>query len=174
MSLAIAVAVDPLAARLGKAGWALAIGAIALFGVAAVGSGLGPSGYPEEDLRPLVADLSERRQPDDRILVYEASRWAYALYAPTGMIPFEDPEEPIGFDILIQDSAVTVLGFHRFDPEGYAPEVAAGVGDADRVWLIVSHYRDDAAAIDRELIANGYTLEERHDRPGAYLARWTR
>jgi hypothetical protein len=124
-------------------------------------------------VRPLIAEVEARLQPGDTVLVYSATRWAYALYTSAPVAFGKDPAHMPGFDLQIRSPAVRVLGPHRDDPERYAPEVAGAVAGAGRVWLVASHWRNDLPAVEAAVSATGRRLVDRVERPGAVMALWS-
>ncbi|MGI8757901.1 MAG: hypothetical protein ACR2K0_01175 [Acidimicrobiales bacterium] len=145
----------------------------ALVGVLAIGAAPSPA-YPAEDVRPLVAAVENLARPDDGIVVYSASRWAYALYAGRPVELRRDRRSANGFDVTIDDERVTVLEAHRDAPAGHAPAVDRLAADHDRLWLVTSHGGADVAVIEEMLRDRGYTAATTQHRPGAALALWSR
>lgn len=133
-----------------------------------------PPRYPAEDVRPLVTILEESVVAGDAVLVYSATRWAYALYT-SGAVGLVDDESSLnGFDVVPRDPRVTILDPHRDDPARHAPAVAAAVTDAARVWLLSSHETPDIAGVEAGLVAAGFERRATVERRGARLSRWER
>jgi hypothetical protein len=130
--------------------------------------------YPEQDVRPLVAVLEQQVVDDDAIVIYPATRWAFALYtpAPIDLVPY--PQEPNGFRPRFHDPRIAVLETHHDEPDRYRAAVANAVGEHDRAWLLASHIRDDLGAIRAAFEAAGFSREAHEERPGAQLDLWVR
>jgi len=133
----------------------------------------GVTSYPEEDVRPLV-DLVEDRLPEDPVIVYEATRWAYALYTSYPISFRTSDSTAVGFDVDIGADHVAILGQHRSNPERYAPELAALTNGHQAVWLIATHWRADLEVIEAQFEDLGFVVAERHKRAGALLIAWER
>lgn len=168
--LLAAVAVDRACTADPRMGAGLAAGAV----TASLLAWPGPAPYPHHDVRPLVAELEAELGAGDAVLVYSATRWAYALYTGFGVAFPDDPTQPTGFDVVVRDPRVHVLEPQRDHPERYAPDVAAGIEGADRVWLLASAWQDDLAVLERLLTEAGLREVTRHVRPGGLLVEWAR
>jgi len=166
LALAVGVGLEPLVSR-----WWVGAVAVALLVV------LAPSArpYPAEDVRPLIELAESQRRGDDAVLVYPATRWAYALYTSSNVEFGRDPDDAPGYRAPIAHSPGHV---HVLPPAGrreavqYELVVQSVVEDHDRVWLIASHWRSDLADLRRALEAFGLTEVARSERPGAVLMLW--
>ncbi len=120
-----------------------------------------PTPYPQEDLRPLVEDLADRRLAGEKVLVYYASPWAYAIYADEGVSIDEDGSllSISLYPLTIHDADHIVMGSRRGVPEEYAIWVDEATRDRQPVWFVASHFRDD----DIEAIA-GHLLNSDYER----------
>jgi hypothetical protein len=133
-----------------------------------------PARYPQEDVRPLVGTLEESVAEGDAVLVYSATRWAYALYTEGPLALVDDDSSLNGFDAVPLDPRVTILDPHRDEPARHGPAVAAAVAAAERVWLLSSHETSDIAGVEAGLAAAGFERRATQERPGARLSRWER
>lgn len=133
-----------------------------------------PMPYPAENVRPLVVALEEQAAEGDVVLVYSATRWAYALYTEGPVALIADPSSLNGFDAVPGNPAVTVLEPHRTDPSSHAPAVATAVAGRSRVWLLSSHETADITAVEDALSASGFERRTSTEREGAMLTRWDR
>ena len=171
LALLVAVAVHLTAARAPRP---VGAGAVAVL-VAVLAIGVTPAPpYPAEDVAPLVAAVEDLARPDDGIMVYSASRWAYALYTEHPVDLRRDRRSANGFDVTIGDERVAVLEPHRDAPAGHAPAIDRLAADHDRLWLVTSHAGADVAVIEEMLRDRGYTATATQQRPGAGLTLWSR
>ena len=153
LALGVAVAARPLPAPL------LAAAALA---VVVLAPSAGP--YPVEDVRPLIEEMEAARRPGDAVLLYPAARFAYALYTPAP-VSLHESGEASGFSSVVHDRAVHVIDRNT---------VTDGTGDAERVWLLATHWRSDLADIRLVLHEDGWASVETRRRPGAWLELWER
>ena len=171
LALLIALGVHLIGTRMSTVGaWAVPTVVLAL--VAATVRAAPP--YPAEDLRPLVAMVEADARADDLILVYSASRWAYALYTSASVDLRRDRNSPNGFAVDIQDPRVEVLEPHRQDPDRYGPILDRLAERNTRLWLAASHLGADVPVIERMLRDRGYETVRTESRPGATLTLWMR
>ncbi len=134
-----------------------------------------PTPYPRYDVRPLAASVDQRAAPDDVILVYPATMWAYALYTRDAVDIEVEPSSSWGFAPRFARDRTVVLPPGRDDPSAYAPAVRAlAAGDADVVWLLASHWREDLDDLRDQLAAAGFGAERPQATDGARLERWVR
>ena len=134
------------------------------------------AGYPRYDVRPLVGTMEAEAGSDDALLIYPATVWAYALYTSTDIHLEPDPVSSWGFYPRFADPRVVVLPPGRDDPDAYRPTVAAlgAETDAEVVWLLASHWREDIEDLGAQLEAVGFSGTEVERRDGARLVRWER
>jgi hypothetical protein len=143
--------------------------------LATLGIGAEPvTAYPAQDVRPLVAELEQRRQPGDALLVYPATMWAYALYTSDDLALEADPVSAWGFAPVFDDERTYVLPRGRDDPGAYTPTVEQLGEREQRVWLLASHWRDDYEDLREQLGRAGFEQVELQERPGARLSAWER
>lgn len=104
--------------------------------------------FMRQEMRPLVAFLSQRLSPDDTVYVYGASVPAFSFYTRNKPIPY------------IKGSTV--------DPAGLSKDLKQVMG-GKRIWAIISHdYVKNHMIIKRELeVHHGPVLTEYF--PGAWL-----
>lgn len=170
-ALVAGAAVDVLARRVPTAALPAGVAvSVLLVGGFAVRD-LRPTAYPAFDVRALIEEAE--RTGDGRIVVYPATRWAWAVYGAGGFEPV-DADNETGFDVRITAPDVTVLGPHRDDPARYAAELDRATAGADRVTFVASHWREDIAAIESWFATAGWTEDRRLERPGARLVEWRR
>ena len=152
--------------------------AAGVVGVAAVAVGVGAAWhlphYPAEDVRPLVAEAEAQRAPDEPIVVYPATRWAYALYTSTPVRLVPNPESANGFEVVLDHAGIRVLGPHRDDPEAFRSGLAGMVDDAGRVWFVASHWGSDLDVLEQQFRTLGFQAARREQRDGALLVVWAR
>ncbi|HVL04300.1 MAG TPA: hypothetical protein VM386_07680, partial [Acidimicrobiales bacterium] len=169
LALLVALAVHLIGTRMSTAG-AWAVPAVVLALVAATVRVAPP--YPAEDLRPLVAAVEADARADDLIVVYSASRWAYALYTSASVDLRRDRDSPNGFAVDIEDPRVEVLEPQREDPDRYGPILDRLAEGNPRLWLAASHLGADVPVIERMLRDRGYETARTESRPGATLTLW--
>lgn len=130
--------------------------------------------YPEQDLRTLVAELEAERSPDDHVLLYYASVWAYGIYTDVDVDLVEtDPNLRLSLYDVAFDDDLSILGNRRGEPEQYRDFVATAVEKEQRAWFISSHARvDDLTAVADAFALEGYELERTSTAPGAELSLW--
>ena len=131
--------------------------------------------YPEQDIRTLVEVLETNRRGDDRVLLYYASIWAYAMYTDVD-VELVEPDPNLGlslYNVGFDDDELVLLGNRRAAPEEYSGFVSTAVADGDRVWFISSHSKTtDLDAIAAAFIEEGYLLERSEASAGAELTLW--
>lgn len=171
LALLVALGVHVIGTRMSTVG-AWAVPAVVLALVAATVRASPP--YPSEDLRPLVAMAEADARADDLILVYSASRWAYALYTSAAVDLRRDRDSPNGFAVHIEDPRVEVLEPHRQDPDRYEPILDRLAEGNTRLWLAASHLGADVPVIERMLRDRGYQAVRTESRSGATLTLWVR
>jgi hypothetical protein len=103
-------------------------------------SSLGDFG-PVEQLGPLVREIGQDRRQGDVVVVYYASAFAYAYYAPDEWQLSPSSANSAGFDISFDKPSVVVLPNHRQEVDKYDAEVdqIANRFEHHRVWLVMSH-----------------------------------
>jgi hypothetical protein len=171
LAVAAAFALEPLARLRPEAALAGAAAVVLALGLTASG----PEDYPQQDLRPLSAELDARLGPDDTVLLYPSALWAYALYTELPVDIVDEARAAVRWQPVVRDERVVVLGRHRDDPDRYRPEVEAAVsrnGAGGSVWLLATHIHPDYDTVEDALIEAGWSVAERWDRPGALLTRW--
>jgi hypothetical protein len=168
-ALLVAAAADVVGRRIALRRLLAAAVVVALLGVGLAHPAVT---YPSEDVRPLVSVLEAERQPDDAVLVYSATRWAYALYTDEPVRLVADGTSPNGFDVRID--AAAVLEPHRDDPGAYRDPVGAAAAGSERVWVLASHIAPDLAGVHAALAGLGYQPARTDGRPGAELSLWVR
>jgi hypothetical protein len=145
----------------------------------------GPEPYFAEDVAPLIETLETSGEPDDLVVVFPPTRWAYALYTSRPVSLRPDPVTGTGFDVEIgaaaPDPELVVLpdelddegGLRLLDEPGAAGlDALAG---AERVWLLRAHARPESSQAVEELLARqGLRPARVEARDGADLALWTR
>ncbi len=129
--------------------------------------------YPGEDVRPLVEEV-ESRDTSDPVVVYSATRWAYALYTSNTVSIIPSGSTANGFDVDFRSGQVVVLGPHRAEPERYEPELERVTEGRRAVWFLASHWRDDLETIEMQFAQLGFVDAQRFERRGALLVRWER
>jgi hypothetical protein len=130
--------------------------------------------YPRQDVRPLIVELEERREPRDAVLIYPATMWAYALYTSDGFALEEDVVSAWGFAPVFDDERTYVLPPGRDDPGAYAPTVEQLQEGERRVWLLASHWREDYDDLQEQLREAGFVLVGVSADDGAELGLWER
>ena len=128
--------------------------------------------YPQEDVRPLVAELEDRWRPDDRLLVYPSTIWAFGIYTSLPVRVVADSSNGWGFRPEVSDPRVRLLPPSRDDPDRYVSDVQMATAQRQPTWLLASHRRKDIAVIHGALRAAGFEPDLRLTRPGAALVRW--
>jgi hypothetical protein len=175
-SLALLVAggadaiVRALARRRGWVAWGVPV--VAAMTLAVVTDPVTP--YPRQDVRPLVMDLEERREPRDAVLIYPATMWAYSLYTSDRFSLEEDLVSAWGFAPAFEDERTYVLPRGRDDPGAYTATVEQLEERERRVWLLASHWREDYDDLREQLRAAGFELVDAETRDGAELGLWER
>lgn len=151
--------------------------------------------YPPEDVGPLVARVEEQADPDDAVVVYSATRLAWALYSDDPVRLVVDEAEATGFDVELGVAAelagrgarrsdaessesgagapeVIVLPPLRSEPSGYREILEPVVGEHRPLWFVASHWGSDYEPLVRTFTDLGCTAVDRIHRPGARLIRW--
>lgn len=150
----------------------LAVTAAAAVGTASLVVATPATDYPAQDARPLVAQLDQARAPDDQVLVYPATMWAYALYTDREVSFEPDEASSWGFAPTFADPAVAVLPPGRDAPEVYLPTVERLTAGGQRIWLLATHWRDDLFVLEDQLRDRGYERSYLDRRDGARLDAW--
>ena len=171
LALLVALGVHLIGTRMSTSG-AWAVPAVVLVMVAVTVRAAPP--YPAEDIRPLVAMVEAEARGDDLIVVYSASRWAYALYTSASVDLRPDGDSPNGFAVDIADPGVEVLEPRREDTDRYGPVLDRLARSTTRLWLAASHMGTDVPVIERMLRDRGYEAVRTESRPGATLTLWLR
>jgi hypothetical protein len=165
LALVLAVGVHELRHR-----WVVAtVAAVALLALIPSTS---PATYPAQDIAPLVAQVEADLGPEDRLVVYPSTRWAFALYTST-VVRFEFNDRTAnGYEPVFTDERFVVLEPQRVDHPEYRSQLEERLDDADRVWHLASHWRRDLRALERDLELLGWHQVDREERPGAQLVQW--
>jgi hypothetical protein len=183
LALLAAVALDSVLPRGRREVRAAGVAAAAVVGLVVLTPG--PEPYFAEDLGPLVASLEEQAAPDDLVVVFPPTRWAFALYTSRPVDLRPDPVTGTGFDVEVGggpgDAELVVLP-DAFDDEGGTrllgePDAAglAAVEVTDRVWLVKAHAREPGvSAVEQFLADDGLEVERVETRAGAEIALWSR
>ena len=87
--------------------------------------------YPPEDVRPLIAEIEDRARPDEVVLVYSATRWAYGLYTREP-VAFQGPDHLPGFNLEIRSTRPRPRPA-RDEPARYGPR-SSTPSPAGPVW----------------------------------------
>jgi hypothetical protein len=168
-----AVAVDALVGLVGRR--TRIVACVAVLGVALVlPFRMPPASYRQEDVRSLVAVLESNREPGDAILIYPYASFAWALYTDSEVELEPSDDFATTWAVRSLDPDTTVLATHRADPEAYVPLVEAATRGRERVWFLASHWAEDLGDLQQLLTAEGFSLAEQVERPGAVLQLWTR
>ena len=146
------------AARLGRAGWALA-GGLLIVGAAGIWAFYTTPRHTEHDYRPLLAQVVQEGAPGDTLLaIFPWTVGYWRAYAPAGV----DGPQPL----LLGDGAVE-----------YGPPVEAAARDAlarGTLWFPepLSFGSDLPPALERFLRAEALNLENRWYSPTTRLTAW--
>ena len=170
----LAVALDAFVAVLPSVGQRIVLGLV-LVATLLAPLALKPTRYFPQDVRSLIADLSERRVDGDAIVLYPPTRYAFALYSglPVRLVP--STEVAVGWTVEFGDPDVTVLPSRRDDPASYEPVIADAAEGHDRVWFFASHMSPtDYPAARAYLTEQGLSMTEEYKAPGARLELWSR
>jgi hypothetical protein len=121
--------------------------------------------YPQEDIRPLVNELQDRRRPGDAVLVYHAGKWAFATYADVGVTvrPVSAP-----YDVVFDDPLI-VRQINPSTERRLERSINQADAAGDRLWLIGSHFSTSWERTLAALGAAGLVVVETWERPGAAL-----
>jgi hypothetical protein len=133
--------------------------AAAILVVAAIDAGLRApaAGIVYEETVPLIATLESKRQPADRVYVYDGAVHAFRFHHPAS------------------DPAIVLGGSHRKDPAEYTAELKPLLVPGTRLWLLFSHVytppggRSERDAILGDLGVYGRQLEAHEGLGGASL-----
>jgi len=129
--------------------------------------------YPQEDLRPLV-EMVDGSSPGSPLVVYSITQYQYALYS-NGVVSFRaNSSAPMGFEVEVDGSGVTILEQHVFHPTLYLPEIRAATRGENTVWFIASHFWPDLDTIHGQFSQLGFQVVARWERPGAELVKYER
>lgn len=79
------------------------------------------AGVVYEEVAPLLATLDAKRQPNDRVYVYDGAVQAFRFHHPA------------------DDPAITLGGSHRDDPSRYVAELRPLLVPGQRLWILFSH-----------------------------------
>lgn len=129
--------------------------------------------YPNHDVRGFVEAVEAERSDSALVILYPATRVAYPVYSSLDVRIERSDVELNGFETIIEDERVFVLQSRRNNPDRYRQALDQIVGDADDVWLVASHFRDDLDAIVQWADDNGFSMEQR-TAPSSRLFHWTR
>ena len=94
------------------------------------------SAYPVEDLAPLLADLEERQEDGDAVLLYYGASYHYAVYTD---VPFDVVDRGLPFEVAFEQRNLVQMGNHRFEQERYRGYIDEAAQRGDRVWFVVAH-----------------------------------
>ena len=177
LALVVGLAVEDIPAR---ASWQRAIVVLALSGWLLVGAAFGDIrksyGYPEEDVRPLVAKAESIVPPSEALLIYHDTNFAFALYTtwPIRFVPTDT--QPMGFQAPVQLPNVFTLEPHDKNPQAYAIVIDRILRSYDVVWLAASHtqYRPgDFPYLETLLREHHLKRTVTYTWAGASLTRWS-
>lgn len=134
----------------------------------------GPA-YPIQDIRPVVAELNDRRTSQEWVLIYYSSAWAYGMYTSTGV--FVAPDDPALDSAIYQPGYVdprhVLMGQRRSKPEEYGIWVEEVTADGEPVWFVSSHvFGDEQSIIGQLLLDERYHLVDEVPASGALLQLW--
>lgn len=176
LAIGVGLALDGLALDGVASRRAVAVSAAGIVGVALVAAGLawGRPGYPEHDVRAFVEQVDAVAAPGEPVVVYPATRWAYALYTDRPVSLVDDPSTANGFEPRVDDDQVVVLPPLRDTPERYLEHLEAATAGADRVWLVASHWASDLGVLQEQMDGLGFAVETRDERRGALLTQYVR
>jgi hypothetical protein len=155
---------------------AVAIGLLAVAG--SVGRhALRNTPYPAADIGKLARTVDQKRGPGDGVVVAPFSRYAYALYGREDPRFIISDDYSTGFTVASPDPAVFIMPAEFYEG-GYDPSaVARFARGRQRIWYIATDTPESdtpseiqATELDgeRELLAAGYVVVERHDVYGAH------
>jgi hypothetical protein len=131
--------------------------------------------YPHEDVRGFIEEAQARLgAPGDVVLVYPATRWAWAIYSDRPFRPVRSSSSPTGFDLEMPTAGLHVLRPHREDPEAYGAELERAVEGQERVVFIASHWQADIAAIEAWFPAHGWAEVGRETADGGRRVEYRR
>lgn len=177
MAVALGLGVDALSGGRRSGVRRVVAGATAgLVAVALVAAGVTRDrpGYPEHDVRAFVETVDVEAAPGEPVIVYPATRWAFALYTSRELTLVDDPATANGFEPVIEDPQVTVLPPLRATPERYREHLATATADAARVWFVGSHWSSDLGVIRQQMDELGFDVAARDERRGAVLTEYVR
>lgn len=142
-------------------------------GCVGVAAGQRPD-YPQQDVAAFVAEVDVRRAAGETVVVYPATRWAYALYTD-GPVAFRFGERTAnGYEPVFDAASVVVLEPQREPPYEHRRQLEAALEGRSEVVLIASHWRPDLAVAEEAMAAIGFDPVERTEAPGALLVRFRR
>jgi hypothetical protein len=168
-ALAVLLAAGLDALRIRGAG--LVVAGISLLALG--GSQIPRADYPAQDVEPLIAQVEADLGPDDRLVIYPSTRWAYALYTTTP-VRFEFNDRTAnGYEPVFIDDRIIVLEPQRVAEPEYLSQLDGRLEDTERVWHLASHWRADLQALERDLELLGWRPHERIETAGAQLVGWS-
>lgn len=109
---------------------------VTITGVLAMQATPEQSAYPVEDLAPLLADLEERQEDGDAVLLYYGASYHYAVYTD---VPFDVVDRGLPFEVAFEQRNLVQMGNHRFEQERYRGYIDEAAQRGDRVWFVVAH-----------------------------------
>ena len=130
--------------------------------------------YPQEDLRPLIAQWEAEGAPDETVLVYAGGEYAFALYTTIHVDLIDSQTSVQGFRPVINDDRIVVMESHKSEPERHDPLLMVALEQSDSFWFIGSHPGQDLDHIRGQFEQLGYREVDSFTRPGAWLSYWRR
>jgi hypothetical protein len=154
---------------------AVAVGLCAALLVGALEQGRRDQAYPHEDVRGFIEEAQAGLGASGQlVLVYPATRWAWAIYSGRPFEPVRSSSSPTGFDLEMPAAGLHVLRPHRDDPEAYGAELEAAVEGQERVVFIASHWQADITAIEAWFPAHGWAEVTREATEGGRRVEYRR
>ncbi len=128
---------------------------VAALGLVGIAAGQRPE-YPEQDVSAFVAEADAARAAGETVVVYPATRWAYALYTD-GPVAFRFGERTAnGYEPVFDAASVVVLEPQREPPYEHRRQLEAELEGRSEVVLIASHWRPDLAVAEEAMAAIGF------------------
>lgn len=119
-----------------------------------------------EDVGPLIRFVEATRAPEDRLLVYQRSRYVYAYYQTATPVLVPDASTTVGFVPLLPDSRVLAI-----DAATAPAVIDRALAESRKVWFVGSRFRPgDAQAIITPLAARGEVVVKQTRLNGILMA----